>query len=163
MANFPTIAVILSCTLEVCYGRLSTEYFVPQEAVLSLTLIFPDQFKPDVVLANWAFVHQLWHTELEDFEVFLEQLGEQLDGMTGQDGHRPRFVLHDAQLMCVMVTQRPGQADRFVGYFLLNMDDFVARLLLYMWQFIPRKTLHFVHRVVPSCMAYRIIAYHTIL
>ncbi|CAN0079946.1 unnamed protein product, partial [Pylaiella littoralis] len=46
-------------------------------------------FKPDVVLANWALVHHLWHTSLEDFETFLEQLGMQLDGMTEQDGHRP--------------------------------------------------------------------------
>ncbi|CAN0389991.1 unnamed protein product [Pylaiella littoralis] len=49
-------------------------------------------FKPDVVLANWAFVHHLWHTRLEDFEAFLEQLGKQLDDMAEQDGHRPRFV-----------------------------------------------------------------------
>ncbi|CAN0322266.1 unnamed protein product [Pylaiella littoralis] len=67
-------------------------------------------FKPDVVLANWAFVHQLWHTELEDFEVFLEQLGEQLDGMTGQDGHRPRhmfwlsspFLVSEREPHCVL-------------------------------------------------------------
>ncbi|CBJ31518.1 expressed unknown protein [Ectocarpus siliculosus] len=46
-------------------------------------------FKPDVVLANWALVHRLWHHTLDEFQTFLKQLGRQLDGMTEQDGHRP--------------------------------------------------------------------------
>lgn len=74
----------------------------------SMAVLFrlvPDQFKPDVVLANWAIVHQLWHTSLEDFEGFLEHLGKQLDSMVEKDGHRPRFVLygmawHMVHLMC---------------------------------------------------------------
>ncbi|CAM9444106.1 unnamed protein product, partial [Ectocarpus sp. 12 AP-2014] len=50
------------------------------------------RFKPDVVLANWALVHRLWHHTLDEFQTFLKQLGRQLDGMTEQDGHRPRYM-----------------------------------------------------------------------
>lgn len=51
-----------------------------------------NQFKPDVVLANWAIVHRLWHHTLEEFGVFLKRLSRQLDGMTEEDAHRPRYI-----------------------------------------------------------------------
>ncbi|CAM9783422.1 unnamed protein product, partial [Ectocarpus fasciculatus] len=50
------------------------------------------RFEPDVVLANWALVHRLWHHTFDEFQTFLKQLGRQLDGMTEKDGHRPRYM-----------------------------------------------------------------------
>eukprot|EP00903_Cladosiphon_okamuranus_P007973 g7695.t1 len=49
-------------------------------------------FKPDVVLANWAIVHRLWHHTFEEFGVFLRQLANQLDDMAQKDPHRPRYM-----------------------------------------------------------------------
>eukprot|EP00752_Nemacystus_decipiens_P005505 g4981.t1 len=67
-------------------------------------------FKPDVVLANWAIVHRLWHHTFEEFEVFLRQLARQLDGMAKQDAHIPRhmfwlstpFLVSEREPHCVM-------------------------------------------------------------
>lgn len=59
---------------------------------LSLDVCTDMQFKPDVVLANWAIVHRLWHHTLEEFDVFLKRLARQLDGMIEEDAHRPRYV-----------------------------------------------------------------------
>ena len=71
-----------------------------------------NQFKPDVVLANWAIVHRLWHHTFEEFEVFLRQLASQLDGMTQKDAHRPRYTVAAVHtillLLCLLHRTRGG-------------------------------------------------------
>ena len=76
---------LVACKPKLSFTRFFLFRFAPPPA--------GHQFKPDVVLANWALVHRMWHHTFEEFESFLRQLGRQLDGMTEKDGHRPRCVL----------------------------------------------------------------------
>ncbi|CAM9836849.1 unnamed protein product [Scytosiphon promiscuus] len=67
-------------------------------------------FEPDVVVANWAMVHRLWHNTFEEFQGFLKELGRQLDGMAKEDKHRPRhmfwlsapFLVSEREPHCVL-------------------------------------------------------------
>ena len=73
-----------ACTSGFIFFRL-----IPHIRIASLHTA-KHQFKPDVVLANWAIVHRLWHHTFEEFEAFLGQLARQLDGMAKEDAHIPR-------------------------------------------------------------------------
>ncbi|CAM9772851.1 unnamed protein product [Scytosiphon promiscuus] len=48
-------------------------------------------FHPDVVLANFALVHRIWHLSVREWEEFLEDLGKALDEMVAADEHLPRY------------------------------------------------------------------------
>ncbi|CAM9119979.1 unnamed protein product [Ectocarpus sp. 8 AP-2014] len=50
-------------------------------------------FRPDVVLANWAMMHKLWHHGYgSEITHFFENLGRTLDKMTENGEFRPRFL-----------------------------------------------------------------------
>ncbi|CAM9166423.1 unnamed protein product [Scytosiphon promiscuus] len=49
-------------------------------------------YEPDVVLANWALIHRMWHHSLDEFEAFLKELGKELDSMAGRRHHHPRYM-----------------------------------------------------------------------
>ncbi|CAM9780585.1 unnamed protein product [Ascophyllum nodosum] len=51
-----------------------------------------DTFAPDVVLANWAVTHRLWHRSIKEFGAFAENLGKQLDAMAKSNAHKPRYM-----------------------------------------------------------------------
>lgn len=70
-----------------------------------------NQFKPDVVLANWAIVHRLWHHTFDEFEVFMRQLARQLDDMEERDVHRPRYS--NCKVLCTLVSHERRYFEAF--------------------------------------------------
>jgi len=49
------------------------------------------KYKPDVVVANWAMIHKMWHhTFRSEIGEFFKDLGEVLDQMSKNGEFRPR-------------------------------------------------------------------------
>lgn len=53
------------------------------------------QFSPDVVLANWALVHRLWHASLDEIDAFLKDVANSLDQLEASkaNGAHPRQAI----------------------------------------------------------------------